>query len=192
MKLLQDEAPADEDGTNHPDDQVICAAPQLRPDHAVALQVLRGSVGIAAPHDITRKFTVAAGGRVGTITVTFDNSSHSSGHQRGYVSCSRGMRGACGHQVSFQTDASKCIYAIALIYVSNASDACFLLSCEARHKYAVLHRFDSDHDCVAWLAGWSEAGKLQPGAFTKADHKEFVPSAERVAELKGLITEMEG
>ena len=125
FKLMQDEAPADEDGTNHLDDQVICAAPQLRLDHAVALQVLRGSVGIAAPHDIARTFTVAAGGRVGTITVTFDNSSHSSGHQRGYVSCSRGMRGACGHPVSLQTDAFQFVYAIAFIYVSNVSDACF-------------------------------------------------------------------
>ena len=102
LKLLDDEPPEDEDSFNRTDAIVPVARPQLRPDHAVALQVLRGGADVAAPQNITRKFKVAAGGRVGDIMVTFDNCTHASGHQRGYVSCCRGGRGAHGHQVSFK------------------------------------------------------------------------------------------
>ena len=82
-KLLDDEVGnGDVDGAGDQSDDVLAIArPQLRPDHAVVLQVLGGSVG-GGRADFSRKFSVNAGAGIGSIIVSFDNCVHSSGHQQ--------------------------------------------------------------------------------------------------------------
>ena len=107
LELLDGDDAQDSDADIAPGDVLALPRPPLRPEHAVAMEVLGGGSRISrAVPDLSKKFCVECGGSVGDITVTFDNFVHSSGHQRGYVSCSRGNRGRCGHQVCCSNDST--------------------------------------------------------------------------------------
>ena len=182
LELLDGDDANDSDEDIGAGDILALPRPPLMPAHAMALHVLGRGTGSMADADLSKKFRVECGGGAGDIMVTFDNFVHTSGHQRGYVSCSRGNRGQCGHQVCLIIASILCS-AACCIFGSGVCEACF--------KYAVVHRFEDELECAAWLAAWSEAGKTNEGAFNKLDHKKFQPSLERVAFLKIQVTELE-